>query len=105
MVETSEILGLPAFTDLSEGQIAWFISQAQELNLKPDDVYVHQGDPADAMFVILEGQLQLRGELSGGLVTFVSQPGEITGVLPFSRMKQFPLTGRALTASRILRFP
>ena len=105
MVEASEILRVPAFADLPDEQIAWFISQSQELNLKPDEVYVHQGDPADAMYVVLDGQLQVRGELSGGLVTFTIQPGEITGVLPFSRMKQFPITGRALTASRILRFP
>ena len=105
MMQASEILQLPAFADLPDEQIAWFISQSQELNLKPDEVFVHQGDPADAMFVVLDGQLQWRGELSGELVTFVSQPGEITGVLPFSRMKQFPLTVRALTASRVLRFP
>jgi signal transduction histidine kinase len=105
MVEASELLGLPIFADLPDDQIAWFIGQSQELALKPDEVYVHQGDPADAMFVVLDGQLQIRGELSGGLVTFVSKPGDVTGVLPFSRMKQFPLTGRALTDSRVLRFP
>jgi signal transduction histidine kinase len=105
MVETSELLRLPIFVDLPADQIAWFIGQSQELALKPGEVYVHQGDPADAMFVVLDGQLQFRGELSGGLVTFVSKPGDVTGVLPFSRMKQFPLTGRALSSSRILRFP
>ncbi|MBV8049572.1 MAG: cyclic nucleotide-binding domain-containing protein [Acidobacteriaceae bacterium] len=105
MVEASELLRLPVFADLPEDQIAWFLSQAQELALKPDEVYVHQGDPAETMFVILEGQLQIRGELAGGLVTFVSKPGDVTGALPFSRMKQFPLTGRALTNSRLLRFP
>lgn len=105
MVEASELLRLPLFADLPEDQIAWFVSQSQELVLKPEDVYVHQGDPADAMFVILDGQLQIRGELAGGLVTIVSKPGDVTGILPFSRMKQFPLTGRALTSGRILRFP
>jgi len=105
MVEASELLRLPIFADLPDDQIAWFIGQSQELALKPDEVYVHQGDPADAMFVVLDGQLQIRGELSGGLVTFVSKPGDVTGVLPFSRMKQFPLTGRAVTNSRVLRLP
>jgi CRP-like cAMP-binding protein len=95
-VEASELLRLPIFADLPDDQIAWFIGQSQALALKPDEVYVHQGDPADAMFVVLDRQLQIRGELSSGLVTFVSKPGDVTGVLPFSRMKQFPLTGRAL---------
>jgi len=105
MVETSELLRLPIFADLPADQIAWFIDQSKELSLEPDEVYVHQGDAADAMFVVLDGQLQIRGELSGSLVTFVSKPGDVTGVLPFSRMKQFPLTGHALSNSRVLRFP
>jgi signal transduction histidine kinase len=105
MVETSELLRLPIFADLPADQIAWFIDQSKDLSLEPDEVYVHQGDAADAMFVVLDGQLQIRGELSGSLVTFVSKPGDVTGVLPFSRMKQFPLTGHALSNSRVLRFP
>jgi signal transduction histidine kinase len=105
MVEASELGRLPIFADLPEDQIAWFISQSQELTLKADEFYVHQGDPADAMFIVLEGQLQARAEFVGGLVTLGSKKGDVTGVLPFSRMKQYPLTGRALTSSRILRFP
>jgi signal transduction histidine kinase len=105
MVEASELLRLPVFADLPEDQIGWFIGQSQEIALTPDEVYIHEGDPADAMFVILEGQTQARGELAGGLVTFVSEPGDVGGLLPFSRMKQFPITVRALTSGRVLRFP
>jgi len=105
MVDAAELLRLSVFANLPEDQIVWFISQSQELALKPDEIYVHEGDPADAMFVVLDGQLQIKGEFAGGLVTFVAQAGDVTGVLPFSRMKQFPLTGRALTSSRVLRFP
>src|SRR6202035_744149 len=83
----------------------WFISQSKELNLKAGDVYLQQGAPADAMFVILEGHLQVRGELNGETVAFDLEPGDVTGVLPFSRMKQFSVGGRAVTDSRALRFP
>src|SRR5206468_1073683 len=34
-----------------------------------------------------------------------NKPGDVTGVLPFSRMKQATVTGRAVTESRLLRFP
>ena len=105
MADKSELLRVPAFANLPDDQIAWFLTQSEELLLKPDDVYIHQGDSADAMFVILEGQLQGRGELGGETVVFSTKAGDVTGVLPFSRMKQFPLTGRALTNSRVLRFP
>ena len=57
------------------------------------------------MFVILEGQLQARGEIGGETVVISMKPGEVTGVLPFSRMKQFTVGVRALTDARVLRFP
>ena len=105
MVEKSELLRVPVFADLPDDQIAWFISQAQEMTLKAGDVYSRQGDPADSMYVILEGHIQGRGELGGDIITFTLDPGDVTGVLPFSRMKQFTVSQRAETDSRALRFP
>jgi signal transduction histidine kinase len=105
MVDRSELLRVPAFADLPEDQIDWFLSRAEELHLNAGSTYFRQGDPADAMFVILEGQLQARGELGGETVVFSSKPGDVTGVLPFSRMKQFPVEARAVTDAKILRFP
>ncbi len=105
MVDKSELLRVPTFADLPEDQIEWFISQSQEMNLKAGDTYSRQGDPADAMFVILEGQLQGRGELAGDTITFHLKAGDVTGVLPFSRMKQFTVSQRAETDGRALRFP
>ncbi len=105
MAEVSELLKVPAFADLPDDQIAWFLSQAREQSLKPGDTYMHQGDPADVMLVVLEGQLQARGELGGEAIIISTKPGDVTGVLPFSRMKRFPLTGHAITEARILFFP
>src|SRR5260370_1170643 len=106
MAETAELLRrVPVFEGLPDDQIAWFLSQSQELRLKAGEVYARQGDPADAMFVILEGQLQGRGEVAGDTITFDLEPGDVTGVLPFSRMKQFTVSGRAETDSHALRFP
>ena len=105
MVDKSQLLRVPVFADLPDEQIDWFISQSHEMSLKAGDVYARQGDPADAMFVILEGQLQGRGELGGETFVFNLEAGDVTGLLPFSRMKQFTVSGRALTDSRALRFP
>jgi signal transduction histidine kinase len=105
MVEKSELLRVSAFADLPDDQITWFISQSEELRLKAGDTYFRQGDPADAMFVILEGQLQMRGELGGETIIISINPGQVTGTLPFSRMKQFTVSARALTDVRVLRFP
>src|ERR1700687_3481336 len=106
MVETLDLLRrIPAFEGLPDDQIAWFLSQSQELPLKAGDTYARQGEPADAMFVLLEGEFQWRGELAGESFVLAIKAGEVTGTLPFSRMKQFTLTGRALTEARVLRFP
>src|SRR2546422_4858279 len=105
MVDKSELLRVPAFVDLPDDQITWFLAQTQEVHLKAGDTYVRQGDPADWMFVILEGQFQWRGEFGGETIVLSTKPGDVTGVLPFSRMKQFTVTGRAVTDGRILKFP
>ena len=105
MAEKSELRHVPVFADLPDDQLDWFLSQTEDQHLKPGDAYVRQGDPADVMVVLLEGQLQGRGELGGETFVVTAHPGDVTGVLPFSRMKHFPLTGRAVTDSRVLRFP
>jgi signal transduction histidine kinase len=105
MATRAELLSVSAFADLPDDQVEWFLSQSQEMNIKAGETYARQGDPADAMFVILEGELQGRAEFAGETFIFTTRAGEITGVLPFSRMKTFTVTGRAMTDSRALRFP
>jgi signal transduction histidine kinase len=105
MVEKSDLLRVPAFADLPDDQIAWFLSQAQELHLKAGETFLRQGDPADAMFVLLDGQFQVRGDLGGETILLSMKPGDVTGLLPYSRMKQFVVNGRAITDARALRFP
>ena len=105
MAQPSELLAIPEFENLPEDQIAWFLAQAEELHLKPGDTGFRLGDPADAMFIVLDGQLQARGEIGGEMAVIAVKPGSVTGVLPFSRMKQFTVGVRALTDARVLRFP
>ena len=106
MADLSEFLRkTSAFEGLPDDQIAWFLSQSKEIELKAGDVYARQGDPAEAMFVVMEGKFQWRGEFGGQAFTVDLEPGEVTGVLPFSRMKKYSLNGRAVTAGRVLRFP
>jgi signal transduction histidine kinase len=105
MIENKELLRVPVFAGLPDDQVAWFISQSEERHYKAGETYSHQGDPADAMFVILEGQIEMRGELGGETVVFPLKAGDVTGALPFSRMKQFTVTARSVTDSRVARFP
>ena len=106
MAEVLELLHrIPVFADIPQDQIDWFLSQSRVVAMKPGDAYARQSDPADAMFVLLEGKFQWRGEFSGETFVRDLDAGEVTGILPFSRMKNYALTGRALTEGQVLRFP
>src|SRR5271165_6214985 len=105
MIEKSELLRVPTFEGLPDDQVDWFISQSEEMPLKAGEIFLQQGAPAVAMVVVLDGQQQMRGALGGEAVSFALEPGDITGLLPFSRMKVSVMTGRAVTDGRILKFP
>ena len=78
MAEKSELLRIPVFADVPDDQLDWFLSQCQEEFLKPGDTYVQQGDPAENMFVVLEGEFQARGELNGETIAFPIKAGDVT---------------------------
>ncbi len=105
MTENIELQSVPAFADLPQEQIEWFLTQAQSLRFKAGDILMTAGDPADSMYVLLEGQIQARGEFAGESMVVTVEPGQVTGKLPFSRMKVFTFGSRALTDCRILRYP
>ena len=90
---------------MPEDQIEWFLSRVQEVSVDAGEAFVRQGDPADWMFVFLEGLFQWRGEFGGDTVSLPAQAGDVSGVFPFSRMKRFTVGGRAVTDGRLLKFP
>ena len=93
---------IQTFADLPEEQLAWLAQQGNEVCLEPNEVLTRAGDPADRMIVVLEGELQFRRD--GGLVVGTGRAGDVTGMLPFSRMTQFPVTGQAATRARVAWF-
>jgi len=105
LITSTELRRAEAFSELPDDQIDWFLSHVQEVSLRAGEAFVRQGDPADWMFIFLEGLFQWRGEFGGETVSLPAQAGDVSGVFPFSRMKRFTVTGRALTDGRLARFP
>ena len=83
MATPQELLQVPAFAGLPDDQITWFLSQSKEVSLKAGEIYVRQGDPPEAMFVLLEGEYEWRGEFAGETVVIAGKSGDVTGALPF----------------------
>lgn len=98
------------FADLPEEQLQWFADNTEELRLNPGDIFFRKGEPADSMAVYLEGEVRAyRDEQAHDGYVYIARAGEpnteVSGKLPFSRMKEWSATGRALTHMRLLRFP
>jgi signal transduction histidine kinase len=94
------------FEDLCDEDLAWFISQCEERRAAPGDIIDREGDPPEFMMVMLEGEMRARSEHgSPDGPVFTVQAGEVTGMLPFSRLKVIGVTGRAVLPSHYLGFP
>ncbi len=94
------------FEDLPDEDLAWFISQCEERRAAPGDIIVREGDPPEFMMIMLEGEMRARSEHgSPDGPVFTVQAGEVTGMLPFSRLKVIGVTGRAVLPSHYLGFP
>jgi signal transduction histidine kinase len=103
-VSREELRTVGVFHDLPDEQLDWFLEHATEVRLAPGETYIRTGEPANRMFVVLEGELQIQLEGSNENV-FTTPVGMVTGLLPYSRMTVFPGTGRAVQPSRVLTFP
>ena len=104
MTLAEELRTVPEFADLPADGLEWLASQMTRIELEPGEVSVHAGDPADRMIVLLEGEI--RGQpINAEMPGFVSRAPAVTGMLPYSRMKQFPATARAVVRSRAAILP
>jgi signal transduction histidine kinase len=93
------------FSDLPQDDLLWFVSKSQELRIEPGDMLMREGDPAEFTIVILQGEIRARTEHgpADGPV-FTMSTGDVSGMLPFSRLKIISVTGRAVVPTHYLTF-
>jgi signal transduction histidine kinase len=92
---------IPTFSDLPQADLEWLISRSEEVHIGPGEIFVKEGTPADQMFMLLTGEMRGRRESGGadGPVITVQAP-VCTGLLPFSRLKVYPMTIRGVVPAR-----
>src|SRR6185503_12450802 len=97
------------FADLPDEQLQWFVDNSEDLRFAPGDVMFRKSDKADWMVVYLEGEVHAYWDEGDHDIVYIAQAGdqsrEVTGMLPFSRMTELQVTGRAVTDVRLLWFP
>jgi signal transduction histidine kinase len=103
---SEDLMQIEVFADLSPDERTWLAEQATELWLAPGEAAIAEGDPADRMMALLSGEMQGRREKGGSdAVIFTFSAGEVGGMLPFSRMRTFSVTARALVRSHLAFWP
>ncbi|MGD0893543.1 MAG: ATP-binding protein [Terracidiphilus sp.] len=65
----------------------WLARHGQEVVAQPGDILYEEGTPADRMILILKGEIHVRRHSGGPMELFIGRAGQMTGYLPFSRMK------------------
>jgi signal transduction histidine kinase len=86
---------IEVFSDLPEEQLAWLAEKFEEIRLQPGEAFIREGDPADWLFVILEGEIRFQRSGKDSPV-FRANAGQVTGLLPYSRLTQYGGTARAV---------
>ena len=89
---------IPTFSDLTDSQMAWLVSHLLDDTFEAGTQVIRQGEPAEYMTIMLEGEMRYQSQ--GDNQIFVAHAGEITGLLPYSRLKVYGGSVTALTRIR-----
>jgi CRP-like cAMP-binding protein len=92
------------FEGLSDVQLAWFCEHGVKMELASGDRILERGQPAEHMFVVVAGSIDGYEEIGGQwLRVATTEPGQATGMLPYSRMTHYPRYAVAPEPSLVLR--
>jgi signal transduction histidine kinase len=65
----------------------WLARHGEEVVGEPGQILFEENAPADRMILILKGEIHVRRQRGGPMELFIGRAGQMTGYLPFSRMK------------------
>jgi signal transduction histidine kinase len=74
---------------LPREQLEWLAGRGVEVRVKGGEILFEEGEPAEHMMLILKGEIHVRRTHSGTMALFIGRSGQLTGLLPFSRMKGY----------------
>src|SRR5688500_5122662 len=79
---------VPEFKDLAESHLTWLAEKGSVTTLKEGDKILRSGEVVENMRIVLEGSVDFHREQAGSVRYLgTAEQGEITGLLPYSRMK------------------
>ncbi|MEM6327023.1 MAG: ATP-binding protein [Bacteroidota bacterium] len=102
MLTAADFQIVDVFHDQPEADLAWLAETAEERTFVAGEAPFEHGEKAEEMFVVLEGAFQIFAVVNGQKRPFGTvEAGDISGLLPFSRMETFGGEGTVTEDLRI----
>ncbi len=89
---------------LSDEEYEWLARNGSQRREPSGAVLFHDGDPATRMSILLKGEIHVRRQRGPMDSLFIGRSGQITGVLPYSRMKTYGGTGYTTADTWVLEY-
>ena len=77
--ELDVLARVPIFAGLSAANLKLLALAAHRRDYAAGDVLYSRGDPADGVYIVLTGELEVRGSIAGSQILVRILPGDITG--------------------------
>ena len=96
--EIAEAIGhIGPLQGLSFEERMWLARHGHEAIANAGEVLFEEGAPAEHMVLILKGEIHVRRQHGGSMALFIGRAGQMTGLLPYSRMKGYGGQGLAIS--------
>jgi signal transduction histidine kinase len=92
---------IQVFSDLPPDQLEWLAGKFEEIRYAPGEIIARPGDPLDHLTVILEGEIRIQRGNGSDTPVYTGYAGQVTGLLPYSRLTHYMGTGQAVLPTRI----
>jgi signal transduction histidine kinase len=89
--------------DLSDEEYTWLAENGTERYSDAGMVLFEEDEPANEMTILMKGEIHVR-RTKGAAALFIGRAGQITGTMPFSRMKQYGGRGYTVAPTWALSF-
>jgi signal transduction histidine kinase len=92
-----------ALGSVPDAQLSWLVEHSNCKTLEEGDFIFRRGEPADDMIIVLSGKLKLYIQQQNSTKEMgFFEPGDISGLLPFSRLKTAIGFAQACQTSEVL---
>lgn len=107
-VTIEELKKVHALKDLPDEHLQWILDRSVYEERNDGDIVVKNGDPIDEMYFFIEGKMNFYMNVNGKLVYYHSTEndeltGGVTGLLPYSRLKNSPGNGYVAGKARSIK--